>query len=358
MSAVEEIRAVTSGSRGVAVMWWRGSLVMASCACRCVGRGFALAWRTASVDSAVVQEKKDRIRAARVKAAEKAEKAGKESPMPDPAAPIKLDPELGKRGFLAALGSVVLGGGLAVVVVGTVGSVLWPLLPDLTPWRPLIFGGGFVIWSAAAIMLAPPPAPKDDHEGDLAGEKREDGDQEDAEDQEQAPVPDPGKALLWHVVTALSDAEFSKRAGVHLDVVMASATAAGLLPQDTELSVFRKWVESCGLPTEDKLGMRIEGKPTTRVGLRVDAATTALGMPPTALMEARFQAFVQAPGEPPAEAVRVPSQAVGETPAAAATTTPAEAPVPAVLRLIPGGLLGPSAAPSPALSQGGVQGGR
>ncbi|MFC9825269.1 hypothetical protein ACFWG6_28820 [Streptomyces erythrochromogenes] len=359
MSALGEIRLVTSGSRGVLGMWWRGSLAMAGYACRCVGQGFALAWKTASTDSAVVQEKKDRIRAQRVKAAEKAEKSGKPSTLPDPAAPIELDPELGKRSFMAALGSVVLGGGLAVVAVGTAGSVLVPLIPDLTPWRPLIFGGGFLIWSAAALMLAPPPTPKNDHEGDFEEEQREDDDQEQPQDAEAATV-DRGTALLLHVLTALSDAEFTKRAGVHLDVVLASAVTRELLPADTEVSALRTWVESCGLPVEPKLGMRIEGKPVTRVGLRVDAATTALGMTPTALLTARSEAGVRPTGEATVQAVRAPAQAVGETPDEAAAGTSAETPVPApistpataVLRLIPGGLLDPAEAPSPALSQG------
>ena len=63
------------------------------------------------------------------------------------------------------------------------------------------------------------------------------------------------------------------------------------------------------------------------------------------------------------QAVRAPAQAVGETPDEAAACTSAEAPVPAplstpataVLRLLPGGLLDPAEAPSPALSQGQVQ---
>ncbi|MFI6006680.1 hypothetical protein ACIA98_41150 [Streptomyces sp. NPDC051366] len=364
MSTLGEVRAVTSGSRGVLGMWWRGSLVMAGYACRCVGQGFALAWRTARTDAAAVAQAKDKVRARREAAAKKAEKAGKESTLPGPDAPIELDPEVGKRSFLAALGSVVLGGGLAVVAVGTGVSALVPLIPDLTPWRPLIFGGGFVIWSAGALMLAPPPTPKDDHESDSEGEELgEDGQEHTGEDQEQTPAPDPGTALLLHVVGALAAAEAAGRTGVHLDVVIDSAEDAGLIPGDTDQGVFRDWLTAAGIPTVDKLGMRIGGKPVTRVGLRVDGATAALGMSPAALLRARSQAPATAPGETPAAASRMPAQAVGEGPAEAAANTPAEAPVlapastpaPAALRLIPGGLLGPDSTPSPALSQGQAQ---
>ncbi|MER5871943.1 hypothetical protein [Streptomyces sp. NPDC002044] len=352
MSASGEIRAVTAGSLGVARMWWRGSLVMAGWACRCAGQGLALGWKAASTDAGAVAEKRSRIRAQRVKAQERAEKAGKASTLPDPEAPIMLEPGFGKRSFLAALGTVVMGGGLALVIVGTGASVLVPMIPDLTAWRPVIFGGGFVAWSAAALMLAPPLTPENDHEKGAAGEQGEGDVQEDQGEQEQASPAHPGAALLWHVIRDLSDAEFSKRAGVHLDVMLDGAIASGLLPQDTEQTKFRAWLEAAGVPTVEKLGMRIEGKPTTRVGARVDAFIAAHGASPTALLQ-----------NPPAAGARGPAPAPGEDPvstlAAAPVPARAEAPAAAFLTLIPGGLaapaLAPSQTPSPASLQEGSQ---
>ncbi|MCY0954140.1 hypothetical protein [Streptomyces sp. H27-S2] len=355
MSAAGEIRAVTAGSRDVARMWWRGSLVMAGWACRCAGQGLALGWKAASTDAGAVAEKRSRIRAQRVKAAERGEKSGKASTLPDPEAPIVLEPGFGKRSFLAALGTVVMGGGLALVIVGTGASVLVPMIPDLTVWRPVIFGGGFVAWSAAALMLAPPLTPENDHEKGVAGEQGESDVQEDTEALEQASPVHPGAALLWHVIRDLSDAEFSKRAGVHLDVMLDGAMASGLLPRDTEQTRFREWLAAAGVPTVEKLGMRIDGKPTTRVGARVDDFIAAHGCSPTALLQdlpaAGTQAPVPAPGEAPAGApVEAPAPARGEAPAAA------------FLTLIPGGLtapaLAPSRTPSPASLQEGAQEGR
>ncbi|MCJ0875229.1 hypothetical protein [Streptomyces sp. AP-93] len=215
---------------------------------------------------------------------------------------------------------------------------LWPVVGG---WVPTVLTTVPAVWVVVALVAGQQGEDDPGAEGD--------GDQEQPQDAETAEA-DRGTALLLHVVGALAEAEGAGRAGVHLDVVLDSAAAAGLLPQGTELSVLRTWVEGCGLPVEPKLGMRIEGKPVTRVGLRVDAATTALGMAPAALLAARSQAPVQTRGETPAAAAaapaRVPAQAVGEWAAEAAAHTPAEAPAPApastpapaLLRLIPGGL--------------------
>lgn len=229
---------------------------------------------------------------------------------------------------------------------------LWPVVGG---WVPTVLTTAPAVWVMAALIAGQ----QDDHDPGAEG----DDDQEQPQDTEMGEA-DRGTALLLHVVGALAEAEAARRTGVHLDVVLDSAAAAGLLPQGTELSVLRTWVEGCGLPVEPKLGMRIEGKPVTRVGLRVDAATTALGMAPAALLAARSQAPVQTRGETPAAApARVPAQAVGEGSAEAAANTSAEATVPApastpalaALRLIPGGLLEPDLTPSPAASQGQAQ---
>ncbi|MCX4721991.1 hypothetical protein OG818_40585 [Streptomyces virginiae] len=229
---------------------------------------------------------------------------------------------------------------------------LWPVVGG---WMPTVLTTAPAVWVVAALIAG--------QQGDHDPGAGSHDDQEQPQDAEAGEA-DRGTALLLHVVGALAEAEAAGRVGLHLDVVLASAVAAGLLAEGTEQGEFRTWVEGCGLPTADKVGYRINGTPTTRVGLRIDAATAALRMSPAALLAARSQAPVVAPGETPAAAAaapaRVPAQAVGEEPAEAAAHTPAEAPVPAplgtpvpaVLRLLPGMLRDPGEAPSPALSQG------
>ncbi|MFC8155854.1 hypothetical protein ACFUO0_17635 [Streptomyces cinereoruber] len=303
MSTVAEVRGLTRGGGSALTALVSGSMVLAGKLCGCVPAALGWAWRQASVDveaTAAAQAKADRA------AAKKADDEEVRAPQ---VAPVR-------RPALETLGMLAFGGALAAGALGTVGALIWPYVQMLAPWRGVIAAVGGLAWMAAAWMLAPPTAPADETE-----------DEEDlAEDEEQeapATETDRGMELLLHIVRDLSDAEAAKRAGVHLDVLLDSATAAGLVPEGTETPALRAWLEAAGLPTEDKLGMRIEGKPTTRVGVRIDAVTRVLGMSPTALLEARRQ-----------------------TPA----PTPAEAPAPAVLTLIPGGLLGPSPAPPLAAS--------
>ncbi|MCX4547234.1 hypothetical protein [Streptomyces sp. NBC_01565] len=377
MSTGAQVREIVRPGSAFTALW-SGSVVLGGMVCRCAGRVVGWVWDVASVDAEAteaVQAKADKAakaKAAKAKAkARKAAKADQDDDDLDDDQEPEDDAEVTapavkpvRRPAGEALGLAAFGGLLVSGAAGTAGTLLWPYVQLLGPWRGVLAGAGVLGWMVAAWMLAPPPAPQDDHENDREGEEHEDDVQEQPQDAEDAePAPDRGTALLLHVLTALSDAEYTRRAGVHLDVVLASAVARGLLAEGTEQSVFRGWVEATGLPTVDKLGMRIEGTPTTRVGLRVDAVTAALGMTPTALLNARSQAPVQARGEARAGAVVVPVQAVGETPVEAAAGTPAEAPAPApvstpapaVLRLIPGGLLDPDSAPSPALSQGQVQ---
>ncbi|MFB4424821.1 hypothetical protein C5F59_027545 [Streptomyces sp. QL37] len=141
---------------------------------------------------------------------------------------------------------------------------------------------------------------------------------------------DRGTALLWHVVHALAAAESASRAGLHLDTVLDSAVQVGLIPADTELPAMRAWVEAAGLPVADQVGYRIGGKPVTRVGFKLSAVTEALGMTPTALVQARSET-------PVGGASAAPTQPVEEIPVGVPASTSTEAPVSAVLRLIPGG---------------------
>ncbi|MFB7983794.1 hypothetical protein [Streptomyces vinaceus] len=353
MSTRDEVKMITRGSGTVVHSLLRGSVVLAGRICRCLPRLVAFGpavWAMACRDAAATDERQQRAFEAAVAAAQKAKE-----PEPDAEDVPRVSPV--RRPVGEALGFLAAGAVVGFGVLGTVVSVAVPQLLAMTPQGigPYVFGAVAVGWTAAALAVAPPVSA----EVDDAQEQPEGT--EDAEDAE--PVQDAGTALLLHVVGALAEAEAAGRTGVHLDVVIDSAEDAGLIPDDTDQSVFRDWLTAAGIPTVDKLGMRIAGKPTTRVGLRIDGATAALGMSPAALLRARAQAPAEARGETPAEAVRVPAPAVGEGPAEAGANTPAEAPVPApagtpapaVLRLIPGGLLAPDPVPSPTLSQGQAQ---
>ncbi|MFI5635066.1 hypothetical protein ACIA8E_38125 [Streptomyces sp. NPDC051664] len=328
-----------------------GSMVLTGKLCGCVAHAGRLAWDAASTDpeaTATRQAKADcaaqqkELKARQEKRDDQDD--GAEGDLSEvtapPVAPVR-------RPALEALGVLALGGVLAVGALSAAWRLVSPAAGQwwagMEPYHYLIITGAGLAWMAAAWMVAAPLTAKDDQD---VKDEWDDHDQDDVqEDAVDAAEPeDRGTALLWHVLRALADAESAGRAGLHLDVVLDSATAAGLVPEDTEQPVFRGWVESCGLPTADKVGMRIGGKPVTRVGLRIDAATEALGMTPLALLRARA-------ATPAGGAAGTPAQPVGETPAGAPTGAPVGVPVPAALRLIPGGRLDPDQTPSPPLSQ-------
>ncbi|MGW7712162.1 hypothetical protein [Streptomyces sp. NPDC054771] len=122
---------------------------------------------------------------------------------------------------------------------------------------------------------------------------------------EQPPAEEPqgrGEALLRHIVQAVADTEATGHTGIHLDAILPSAIRGGLASEGTEAADLRRWVEGCGLPVEPKFGRRVGGKPITRPGLRVDAVTKALGMPPAAWL----QTFTGGPTPPPAGAPTPP----------------------------------------------------
>lgn len=210
----------------------------------------------------------------------------------------------------------------ALLVVGLAAAATHPALM----W-PVAFG-----WMTAAWCAGAPEAE--------TAEK----DVQEEEEPEPEPAGDWGTALLWHVVRALATAESAGRAGLHLDTILDSAIADGLLAEGIDLPAFRSWVEACGLPTEDKVGMRIGGKPVTRVGLKMAAVTEALGMTPTALVQARSQT---PPTSLPAAPARPADDGVPEEVAMAPAEALAAPSAPAPLRLIPGGRRAPVNAPSP-----------
>ncbi|MEV7252586.1 hypothetical protein [Streptomyces cyaneofuscatus] len=332
-----------------------GSWVLAGRGCRCVAHVVRWAWAQASDDpEAAAQLAAHTKRAAAAQAVDKAREEGEEQKAAAALAELGAAPT-GRRPVLETLAYLALGGMLAAGTLATVAALAAPHLAVLAHWRPMILTVGGLGWSIAAWAVAPPPktpekaADSKPADGDVDQEATDDAGGEEGRE-------GPETVLLWHVVRALADAERAGRAGVHLDAVLASATAAGLVVPDTELAPFRTWVEARGLPSVDKLGMRIGGKPVTRVGLRVDAATTALGMSPATLLTARSQTC---PGGGPA----TPARPVGERPAETGSATPiqlppgapSEPPVPAVLRLLPGGRQYPAPAPSPTVPQGAAQ---
>lgn len=314
-----------------------GSWVLTGMGCTCAATALRWAWGQASEDpAAAAQLAAYTKRAAAVaKVVEQAREEGEEEKAAAALAELGAAPS-GRRPGLEALAYLGLGGMLAAGALATLTALAAPYLAVLAQWRPLILTVGGLGWSVAAWWVAPPPAPP---------KKTADGD--DVRQEEQDPEEERGTALLWHVVRALAAAESAGRAGLHLDTVLDSATQAGLIPADTELADVRAWVEAAGLPTQDKVGMRIGGKPVTRVGMRIAAVTEALGMTPTALLRARSEA--PAGGAPAAPAQRV-EETPAETPVQAAVEAPAGPPVSAVLRLIPGGRRAPGNGPSPALS--------
>ncbi|MFJ5658665.1 hypothetical protein ACIQD5_35710 [Streptomyces microflavus] len=328
-----------------------GSWVLAGMGCGCVARVVRWAWEQASADpeAAAALAAHTQRAAAVAQVVARAREEGEEEKAAAALAGLGAAPS-GRRPVLEALAYLALGGMLAAGALATVAALAAPHLAVLAGWRPMILTAGGLGWAVAAWAVAPPPPKKQKVDADAVVQE------EPTEAAEGDPEEARGTALLWHVITALSDAESTGRAGVHLDVVMDSAIAAGLIPADTELPVLRSWVEAAGLPAVDKLGMRIEGKPVTRVGLRVDGAAGVLGMTPSALLTARSQTLAGGGPATPARPVgERPAETGPATPAPASSGGPSESPVPAVLRLLPGGRQHPAPAPSPTAPQRSAQ---
>ncbi|MFJ6444916.1 hypothetical protein [Streptomyces sp. NPDC091649] len=329
-----------------------GSWVLAGMGCGCVARALRWAWDQASDDPEAAAALAAYTK--RAQAVEKVEGEEERAAALAALAALGAAPS-GRRPALEALAYLALGGMLAAGAVATLAAVTAPYLAALAEWRLGLLAAGGLGWSVAAWSVAPPPpTPK------TPADTEADGDVQDGAADDQDPEEARGTALLWHLVAALSGAESAGRAGLHLDVVLDSAIEAGLLPATTEQAEWRTWVESCGIPVEDKVGYRIAGKPTTRVGVRIDAATTALGMTPTALLAARPQTPAGGGPATPARPVGerhlpAPAETAPATPEQPPVQTPAGAPVPAALRLLPGGRQHPVQTLSPTAPQGSAQ---
>lgn len=234
------------------------------------------------------------------------------------------------------VGAVLL---LAVELAPTLAALL-TLGLGAAAVHPAIMWPAALIWTIAA-WRAGAPAEAEAEEAVEAADEVEG----------QVPGEEWGRALLWHVIESVATAQTAGRAGIHLDTILDSATEVGLLPEGTDQPTLRQWISACGLPTEDKIGMRIGGKPVTRVGLKIAAVTEALGTSPADLIRARAQAALAPASATPA---RPADEEAPETPA----QPPAEAPSPTPLRLIPGGRQAPVSHPSPAPAQEVAQGAR
>lgn len=412
-----EVRAVGVGMGPVWVALTRGSWRLLGLGCGCLGQLAGGIWRAVSLDpireaearakAVKTAETRQRKRAAaaakKAKAAAQAVAADLDDDFDDeepaeeeaPAVVLSAKAEAAIRTAAArpvweALALLGLGGAVATVGTAVLIRVTAGPASDWAgqvweSWAGLITSGALAAWTTGALAVGPSLAEAETiraarraaraakrngaqpAEEQPAEEQPAEDDDEPGEDEESDPPVDRGTALLLHVIGALAEAEAAGRAGVHLEVVLTSAVAAGLLAEGTEQGALRTWVEGCGLPTADKLGMRIAGRPVTRVGLRIDAATAALGMSPQNLLRARPEAPARPLGETLAEASAAPARAVGKGPAEAASATPAgapakasvpasaEAPDPAALRLILGGGEDPQRTPSPALAQGLAQ---
>lgn len=237
------------------------------------------------------------------------------------------------------IGGAILVGMAWYLVKGAVIPLIFSTVENLAAWvagHPILLlrvtGVSLIVFVPVAWIIGQAAA----EQTDVVTEQGEAAEQTSEEVVEEAPE-DGGEALLAHVVLAMADTQSARRTGMHLDAILAAAITKKLVPPDTEVPDLREWLEACGLPVDPKFGRRIGGKSVTRVGLRVDAVTTALGMPPAAWLEARSEARSGAPASPlagaPAEGSdTTPVQPVEEPPISPLDKTP-EAPT---LRVISG----------------------
>ncbi|MDT0455546.1 hypothetical protein RM550_07310 [Streptomyces sp. DSM 41527] len=308
MSAVTEVRALTRGSGAALTALLSGSMVLAGRGCRCASRALSWAWDQASVDApatAAAQTKADKAAQAAKARANKSKKAntdeqdenGQEDPEEVKALPVKAV----RRPALESLAMLALGGVMAAGAVATLGTVAWPYLQQLAPWRGLIAGVGGLAWMVAAWMVAPPPA-EDEHQDD--GQEHEDVEHEDG-------GLSPGDLLGRHVLAELAELEKQGRPGLHVTALITSAEEAGLLAADAmDKTAMRAWLEATGLPVTKSV--KVAGE--VDYGVRIDRVREALGMGPTEALERAFggapaSTTPAAPVEAPVTPVVAPAQA-------------------------------------------------
>lgn len=340
MSAAGEVRTVTRGTGAAITALVSGSMVLAGRICRCAGLALAWAWDQASIDTqatAATQAKADKAPQAKARPGKTKKKAG---PDHDPKAGLDEDQEAPqeseepkqppvkpiRRPVPETLGMLALGGVLAAGAASTLGTLAWPYLQQLAPWRGLIALGGGLAWMVAAWMVAPPPAAPDDEDQDQ--EQAEDQvPDEDAEDQEACA----GDQLARHVLAALAELEEQDRpggpGGLHVTALIASAEERRLLdPGSMDKTAMRSWLEESGLPVTKSVKVRGE----VDYGVRVDRVTEALGMSPAAALTHLFG------GAPTSTTPTTPAQAPAEAPAEPAVA-PVQAPRLALLKPLPDG---------------------
>lgn len=308
MSTVEEVRGITRGGGAALTALWSGSMVLGGKLCGCGIAALKWAWDQASVDTEATAAKQ-------AKADKKAQaKAGVKKAAADEDDDTEDEPEVSappvvpvRRPVAESLGMLALGGVLAAGTVGTVGTLVWPYVQELAPWRGVIATVGGLAWMVASWMVAPSPAPAEDNGAELAAE----GD---------ASVPQEGSAadaLARHILGRLAELAEQGRPGLHVTSLIDSAQEAQLLaPGAMDKAAMRAWLDASGFPVTKSV--KVQGD--VDYGLRVDRVSEALGMPPA-------QALAHLSGE----GSSTPARAAPQTPAGTPASTPASAPSPAAL---------------------------
>ncbi|MEU8764997.1 hypothetical protein [Streptomyces sp. NPDC048659] len=343
MTTTDEMRVrdVTRGGAAALTALWSGSMVLGGKLCGCVPAALKWAWNLASVDTeatAAAQadaDKKAKAKAAKTKA--KAKKSAKKTDVDEdddedqddepeedqevtapPVAPVR-------RPFPESAGMFLIGGMLAAGTLGTAVTLAGPYVKMLAPWSGVIATVGGMAWMVAAWMLAPPPAPAEEDLEEV-DDQEVDGEEEFAEeDQEEgeAPADEPetplSDLLVRHVFAELAKLEKEGRPAVHLTMLIASAEEEKLLaPGATDKLALRDWLEASGIPVTKQVGI----KKKNDWGVRVDAFTEALGMGPGEALARLLGGGAETAPPAPAE---TPVPAPAETP----EQTPAGVPLPA-----------------------------
>lgn len=309
MGTVTEVRAITRGSGAALTALASGSMILAGRICRCAGQVLPWAWEQASIDApatAAAQAKADKATPT-----SKPKKTGTDQEQDDQAEEpeeVKAPPvKPVRRPALESLAMLALGGILAVGAAGTLGTVAWPYLQQLAPWRGLIAGVGGLAWMVAAWMVAPPPTADEDEDENQQHEDTQDG------------RLSRGDRLGRHVLEQLVTLEEQGRPGLHVTALITSAESAGILtPGTMDKTAMRAWLEATRLPVTKSV--KVQGR--VDYGVRLDRVRDALGMGPGEALERAFgrapastnpTAPVEAPDEPAVVPVQAPRLALLKT---------------------------------------------
>ncbi|MEU5499904.1 hypothetical protein [Streptomyces griseofuscus] len=308
MSTVEEVRGITRGGGAAFTALWSGSMVLCGKLCGCGTSALKWAWDQASVDTeatAAKQAKADKKAQAKARPVKKAAADEDQDDETEDEPEVSAPPVVPVRRPVAeSLGMLVLGGVLAAGAVGTVGTLVWPYVQELAPWRGVIATVGGLAWMVAAWMVAPSPAPAEDDAEQLPDDAA-------AVTQEGTAA----DALARHILERLAELAEQGRSGLHVTSLIDSAQEDGLLaPGAMDKAAMRAWLDASGFPVTKS----VKVKGDVDYGLRVDRVSEALGMPPE-------QALAHLSGE----GSSTPAQTAPQAPAGTPSSAPESAPAPA-----------------------------